>query len=381
MKIAVVHNLPLGGAKRAMRDWLIGLSLRGHVLDLFSYTHENKKDEVLDPILNRHLSFGELPLASGNGAISKLIYLKKIKTISKKIAKKINKDGYDVAFIHQCMFLQNPLVLRYLKIPKVFYSQDPPQRNLYEPGLAGKVGLKRFQSAELLKDFLNTKTIQSASVVLTSSYYTRESLKKIYGVDAIVVYYGIDKKIFYPDSSVKKDYVLSVGRLHFTKGHEFIIKSLGTVSPALRPRLKIVCESKNEGYMGRLRSLANECNVRLEFEPAINDAQLRKLYSEAVLTLCGYIMEPLGFVPLESLACGTAVVGVREAGMRESILEGQVGLLANRDPADMGRAVESLFQNAALRRQFEHNAMEYIEKKWSLEESIKNIESSLLKAQ
>ena len=54
MKIAVIHNLPDGGAKRALFDWIKGLSEK-HELDLYTYTQENNNNVYASSCLRKHI--------------------------------------------------------------------------------------------------------------------------------------------------------------------------------------------------------------------------------------------------------------------------------------------------------------------------------------
>ena len=375
MKIAVIHNLPPGGAKRALQEWLKGLS-KGHEIDLFTYTFFNNSDTSLDPHCCRHWKVDDLALSSGRGIFQKGSYLFWMNRVAKKLAVRINAGGYDVAFVHQCAFFQNPPVLKFLSIPTVFYSQDTPQRTLYEPGLVNE-GRSKVDLAQRIKDKVNRTSIRAARRVLTSSYYTREAIEKIYGISARVVYFGIDTAKFRPLNISKGDFVLSVGRLHPTKGHDFIIHSLGLISEHKRPKLKIVCEAEQEDKKNILKALADKLGVQMQFEISISDERLVRLYNEALLTLCAYRMEPLGFVPLESLACGTPVVGVREAGLRETVREGEVGLLVDRDPQKMACAIKDLLDDRGRYQKLSENAPQYICYQWLIEKSVNEIEAHL----
>lgn len=375
MKIAVTHNLPPGGAKRALQEWMKGLSER-HELDLFTYTLPNNSDQSLDPYCCRHWKTDNLAFSSGHGIFQKASYLLRMKSAAKKLAARINSGGYDVAFIHQCAFFQNPPVMTLLSIPTVYYAQDTPQRTLHEPGLSNG-NRSATDLAEWLKDRVNCTSIRSAHRVLTSSYYTREAIEKIYGISARVAYFGIDIATFYPFSIPKGDFVLSVGRIHPTKDHDFTIHSLSRMPESKRPGLKIVCEAGQEEKMNVLKSLADKSGVRLQFEVNVDDDRLVHLYNEALLTICAYRMEPLGFVPLESLACGTPVVGVREAGLRETVREGEVGLLVDRDPQKMACAIETLLDDKEKYRQLSENAPRYIRSQWLIDKSVNEIEAHL----
>jgi glycosyltransferase involved in cell wall biosynthesis len=98
-----------------------------------------------------------------------------------------------------------------------------------------------------------------------------------------------------------------------------------------------------------LEKLAHQSGVKLEIRTMISDAELVKLYNQALLTLYAPVMEPFGFVPLESMACGTPVVGVNEAGVRETVIDQVTGLLVDRDPKAMSYAIQNLLSSPTRR--------------------------------
>lgn len=375
MKVAVFHNLPFGGARRALVEWVKGLA-RVHEVDLFTYTTACNHDQELGALVRSHYQMAALAQQAPRSLFGKALYAWRLAVASRRIAAQINAGSYDLAFVHQCVFFQNPLVMRYLRVPCIFYAQDTPLRRFYEPGLFPRRGIGS-TLVEWMKAWVNRRSIVSADRVLTSSCYTRESLKKIYGVDARVVYFGVDTARFRPMVLRKGNYVLSVGRLNFMKGHDLVIQGLGGVSASCRPALRIVCETHQEPMIRHLTELANTCGVRLDFEFGVDDTRLIVLYSEALLTICAFIMEPLGFVPLESLACGTPVVGVREAGLRETIASEEIGLLVHRDPGELAAAVESLLTNPIRYEAMARRGVEYVQQSWTIERSIRDIVAQL----
>ena len=48
------------------------------------------------------------------------------------------------------------------------------------------------------------------------------------------------------------------------------------------------------------------------------------------------------------MACGTPVVGVAGAGVRETIVHNKTGVLTERDPVEFDKAVELLLNNDQL---------------------------------
>jgi glycosyltransferase involved in cell wall biosynthesis len=91
-------------------------------------------------------------------------------------------------------------------------------------------------------------------------------------------------------------------------------------------------------------------------------------------------MEPFGFVPLESMACGTAVVGVNEAGVRESVRDGETGLLVERDEAAFAEAIARVGWDRGCREHLGRQGRAYVTREWTWDRSIQGIERHLVAA-
>ena len=77
------------------------------------------------------------------------------------------------------------------------------------------------------------------------------------------------------------------------------------------------------------------------------------------------------------MACGTPVVGIREAGVRESIRHNETGLLVDRDPEQFAAAMLSLLDDNRQRECMGQQARIYVENDWSWERSIEELEAHL----
>jgi len=67
-----------------------------------------------------------------------------------------------------------------------------------------------------------------------------------------------------------------------------------------------------------------EVDVTVKYQPS--QQELVSLYSLAMALVYIFLMEPFGLVALEAMACGTPVIGVRESGIRESVIDGITGI-------------------------------------------------------
>jgi glycosyltransferase involved in cell wall biosynthesis len=396
MKIAIFHNLPSGGAKRALYEYMRLLSSAGHKLDIFTLSTANNSFLPLSKFANHEFVFDYsfsgkshlriLFLTQYICLIQRLMSLRRLDRVCYKIANKINEGGYDLAFIHHCKFTQAPYILKYIKIPKVYYCQEP-LRKVYEPQIPRDY-LKEIDFKQRLRqrwyakiepfynsilkriDFINT---QFADLILANSYYSKESLYKTYDCLPKVNYLGIDTDKFRPLELKKENFILSVGALIPIKGHEFVIEALSKIASAIRPKLIIV---GNEGLPVEeqyLEDYAKDKKVDLQILINIEDSALVNLYNRAMLTAYAAYLEPFGLVALESMACGTPVVGIREAGIRETVVDGVTGILTDRDTQAFAQAIFSLLYNEDLRLKMGMQAREYICKNWTWQKSLNNL--------
>jgi glycosyltransferase involved in cell wall biosynthesis len=393
MKIAIYHNLPSGGGKRALHEMVKRLSAH-HDLDVYTLGSAEHDLFNLRPHCRRYVVFPfkalpllQRPLGRLNQAI-RLVDLGRLQRLQRQIARRIDANGYDVVYVHHCQYSQAPLLLQFLLTPSVYFCQEPPRSVTEPPVPRPYTELSRMQRIGNCLDplpslyrgvirRLDRKSVLAASLVLANSAYSRESLYRTYGILSRVCYLGVDVEKFRPLGLDRGRFVLSVGALTPRKGFDFLIRSLALVEVAKRPPLLIVSNFANEPEHDYLLELSRELGVAVEFRVRIPDEQLVCLYNRARLTLYAPIMEPFGFVPIESMACGTPVVGVREGGVRESIVDSSTGRLTERDVAAFARAVDVLLDSPDLCQEYGRRGIDHVRETWSWERTLHTLKHHL----
>jgi glycosyltransferase involved in cell wall biosynthesis len=221
--------------------------------------------------------------------------------------------------------------------------------------------------------------MRKASLVVTNSHYVREAVYRAYGVFARVNYPGVDVDAFQPSGSAERDHlVLCVGELRPHKAFDYAVETIAQIPASLRPRLAIVANSVDEKEKRYIQALAAERGVPLTICERIPAEEVRELYQRAKLTLYTSIMEPLGLVVLESMSSGTPVVGVREAGVRETVVDGVTGFLVERDPRRLAEAVQRLLEDEGLRARMGAAGRRQVLENWTWDRSISELEGLLL---
>ncbi len=396
MKIAIYHNLPSGGAKRALCEITSRLH-RAHTVDVYTLSSAEHDFCDLRPHCRQHrvFPFRPLPLArSPFGRVNQLVRvadLLRLNVLQRRIAADIAMQTYDVVFVHHCRIGQSPALMRFLRTPIVYFCHEPPRQLIEKPGarpIGQTVSRQRLLDAcdplpGLYKRLLLTmdqRNVHAADLVLVNSAYSRETLYRVYGIFAQVCSLGVDAALFRPLNLPKEQFVLSVGQLHALKGFDFLIRSLAKLPVGQRPRLIIACNAVVAQEEQHLRGLASELGVSLEIRPRVSDDELVQLYNRALFTVYAPVMEPFGFVPIESMACATPVVGVREAGVRETVVDGVNGVLVDRDELQFAHAVAALLADPLRRDQLGRQAREHVARCWSWDATIRNVERALLHA-
>ncbi|MDY7080485.1 MAG: glycosyltransferase family 4 protein [Chloroflexota bacterium] len=396
LRIALYHNLPSGGAMRSAYEMAHRLSER-HAIDLYSLS--TAAHEFLDlcsfveeshiwPFSPGHL-FGS-PFGRLNQAV-RLRDLARLERLGREIATAIDRKQYDVVFIHPCMFTQSPSLLSYLRTPSVYYCQES-LRQIYEPPIPrpynGDPGWRQILNRVDPLRWLYYKQLtrvdyrnaRSAMLLLANSEFSRQSIRQAYGVDARTDYLGVDTDRFYPLGLQRGDWVFSAGALIPIKGFDFIVKALGTIAPELRPTLVIAANFEAAQERTYLQQLADEQGVSLDIRTPVQPDDMARLYNTACFTVYAPVREPLGLVPLESQACGTPVVGVREGGVAETVRDGETGLLTDRDPGAFGQAVVRLLQDTQERNRLGSAGPGNIAARWTWERHVRELEEYMVEA-
>jgi glycosyltransferase involved in cell wall biosynthesis len=219
---------------------------------------------------------------------------------------------------------------------------------------------------------------RKASLVLANSYFSRESIYRIYGISAKVCYLGVDTEYFRPVKLPKENLVLSVGSVTAAKGNELVVEGLACIPKRVRPTLVLVYHVSNIEEKEYLEKLAADRGVTLVFIHQGDTGRLVELYNTASVTAFSPYLEPLGLVPLESMACGTPVVGVREAGVRETVVDGQTGILVDRSPEEFGNAVRTLIDDKKLATEYGSRGRDYVMKHWTWGQTVQRVEKYLI---
>jgi glycosyltransferase involved in cell wall biosynthesis len=402
LRVAVWHHLPSGGGKRALYDQVRGLVDQGHSLEAWCPATADRTFLPLGNIVAEH----ELPLGSYDVSRSMRWLLRQagypanvlgrlcaMRGHAEQLTRALTDRQFEVLLAAPCRWFGAPTIARSLTIPTVLYLQEP-HRSLYEAqptlpwaaedgiqadafgpsalvkwlGSAARIHQQRIQTRE---ERLNA---QAFDRILVNSRFSRESVLRSYGLDTSVCYLGIDTTRFVNYVGDRRPVVVSVGQFALHKNPEFIIRAVGL--SRTRPVLRWIANEAAPDYVDRMRSLAGQHGVTLDLRLKVSEDELVTQYQEGLALLYAPRLEPFGYVPLEANACGMPVVAVAEGGVRETIVDGENGLLVD-SVADMARAIDQLVGHPERARALGQTGAAIVRDRWTMGAAIARLEGHL----
>lgn len=396
VKIAVIHNLPSGGGRRALIAHARGLAGRGHAVEVFELaTGVDPLEDFSSLGLPVHRfampvppdrEIGLLGRPSPGTVLRALRLLAALPRTWRRVAVAVDSGGFDVALVGNDQFTHSPHVLRYLATPAVLYGGEP-LRYVYDAPLGRLTGqgsplfrVVRAAADVLLKCLLrgiDARNIRATHTILTNSHFTHESFLRCYARPARVVYLGVDAERFRPLGLRRERMVLSVGAMHPAKGYDFLIDALARIPPAARPELLLVSDRGYGSFQQRLETYARERAVAFTVRYRIPEDELVALYNRAGALAYAPYLEPFGLVVLEAMACGAPVVAVAEGGVRETVQHGVTGLLAPRDPGRFADCLRAVLDDRQLADRLGEAGRSAVVERWTWESSTEALESAL----
>ena len=236
---------------------------------------------------------------------------------------------------------------------------------------------------DLGNDDLLREICAAAEFVAAETDYSREllcqrcpdSAAKIYRI-----YNGIDLEHFSPPTSATMNRVarvISVGRLVAFKGFEHLIDACAELA---RRGLDFTCEIIGDGP---LRDALQKKIDMLNLSPRVNllgslsqEVVLEKLRTADIFALASVTdrqgaSDVFPTVIIEAMAAARPVVSTRLAGIPESVIPGETGLLVSPgDTSGLSQALEQLIRDPELRARYGRAGRARIEQHFRIEHTV-----------
>ena len=213
----------------------------------------------------------------------------------------------------------------------VWYLQGPPSFALKdvegEYPASFRIAYNLFRNLiEYADERMVNRMAEISHFIVANSKYCAELYSK-FGVKSNgYIYPPLDCQVFHPSTSTpSSDYVLTYLGKETKISVVKRVADMGIKIKAFGAKMKFldrqIIEHPNIEILGRLSS--NE---------------LVNAYSNALFTLFPFTHEPFGYVPIESMACGTPALTFNMQGPSEYVIDGHTGWLTQTDDAFVEKA-------------------------------------------
>lgn len=233
-----------------------------------------------------------------------------------------------------------------IKKPRlIMYCHTTPRKftdqfeNFYNSAPKGFKNIYKFIGSFYLKEYI--KDMGQMDVVVTNSENTRARILK---------YTGFESKVLFPPVNTNKykfikrqDYFLSYARLEEMKRIPLIVDAFSKI----KDKKLIICSTgplKN-WLIEQIKELKN-----ISFEGFVTDERLKELIGNCYAGIYIPVNEDFGMTQIELMSAGKPVIGVKEGGLLETVVDGETGVLLPSNPSvdDLIDAVRNLTEDKVI---------------------------------
>ena len=172
---------------------------------------------------------------------------------------------------------------------------------------------------------------------------------------------GYDPGIFYPEATDKaavlssyhlpesdyagKKLVSFAGKLAHFKGVDVLLDAVKRYEDKEPATLTIIIGDGDEKES--LHAQAKALGLKtVRFLGNVTQAELRKFYNIADVSLVPSRREPFGLVAIEAMACGAPVIATNQGGLPDFVNESVGGLVRTEDPVDLAETILKVLKRA-----------------------------------
>lgn len=299
-------------------------------------------------------------------------------SFNRRLTKKISDIEADVFEAHAVSGYGIPKAIKKRDIKKPFiHTIHGVLADEYEQARKSMYQSLRDRIANLFMKHLaklEAETAKNASAIVTISKYSVEKIQLYYGVNPNkiqIVPNGVDIEVFKPSENQtalkqqfnleKEPCVLFVGNLIPRKGLPFLVEAAKKVVKQ-QPDTKFLIAGEGP-LKNQLINSIQEANLSVNFTflGRINEKLLPSLYNCTDVFVLPSIQEGQGIVLLEAQASGKPVVAFDIGGVKETVQNGETGLLVKQEESDaLADALIKLLNDKNLREIMGANGRKFI---------------------
>lgn len=188
-----------------------------------------------------------------------------------------------------------------------------------EKGLRGKIVRLIFHYLRLW----DTSTVPRVDHFIANSMHVARRIKKIYGRDSTVIYPPVDVDSF-SLCTKKENFFLAASRLVQYKKMDLIVEAFSRM-----PEEKLVVIGDGPD-MKKIKAKAAKNIEIIGYQPN----EVLTDYMQRAKAFVFAANEDFGIIPVEAQACGTPVIAYGKGGARETVIDGETGILFDDQTTD-----------------------------------------------
>ena len=191
----------------------------------------------------------------------------------------------------------------------------------------------------------DTELIPEARAVFTNSQNVSNRLHRFCGLDSTPLYHPPDNEnAFYCGAA--EPYFFFPSRINASKRQQLAVEALAHVKNDVS--LVICGESEDDAYRQRLAQEVLKLGLenRVKFLGRVSEKEKLQLYANCLGVLYPPVDEDYGYVTLEGMLASKPVITCSDSGgPLEFITDGETGMIAAPEPAELGAAMTRLAED------------------------------------
>ena len=206
---------------------------------------------------------------------------------------------------------------------------------------------------------LNSKYLKIASMVISDTKYTADSIAKNAGVprgSIRVVYKGVDLEKFTVKAAPEKyknHNMLFVGSNMERKGVADIVRAMPEILKEFPDARLTIIGRASKMYKRKIESIIRKNGLNsVEILDGVASGEITRYYENANVFVLAPVIEDLAQVLLEAMSTKTPVVCTGVGANPEGVVDGVTGLLVKpKSPAQISDAVKKIFKNQKMAKE------------------------------